>query len=806
MKDLFLYSRGELLFLETESPVTQISITTPEGGAVEYDVLRQGRHENGRYVLTIDAAGLIPWSPVNPQLYELRCNDSEAVRFGHCEITTNGNEQILINGRPIYLRGYIRGITAHDHPNMTGGTLKEACVKNISQAKKFGFNLVRFHSTVPTPEFVEAADELGMLIHAEIGFSYEYDSNGNKQKLSLDNQNWLEVIKRYRNNPSMAIFCIGNEMHNAGHLPEVKHLYEVGKALAPNKLIMDNSGWGEYDRTSADVFSQHIAYFFPFKKHAGMFKSDQCWRFNGSVYDVKLDECVNEGEVSATVRRQATPLRPVLAHEAVHYIDIPDYSALNRKFDAFAARVGEDWLEANDIKKPRYLTELPKLIEQKKLTAIFPDYIQASRKFKQSALKVYIERLRLSHLCGFEMLQFADCLKYENNNGIVDFFDDDKFISADWLRQFNDDTVLLADMPTENYWSEQVIPIHLYASHFGTEDNPRGTLEVRLLEGSQSSLLYRGEHYVLVPGLQKLAELNLRLPAIESASCYSIEASFCGDGLNLRNSWNFWRYPKVQLEMQPVLELRHSGLADFIQSMPVQLKSVVGDVLVTDVLDQRLLDQLEQGRKVVLFYHRDDPWNQFYWPGALERCKPCIWDRGSNLGTILQSSWVQQALGSGKYGDLNLYALLENGYKINLDEFPCLPDEMVCGVDKPVRDRMKGLIHGVKNFIETDTLRRFSHLFALQVGKGTLIVCTFNKNSWREPAAASFFAALLNQAHGLKAQATLTRAELQAYLENETSKGHRKEDVMNHFWELDNKPVEDTLFWETCGINLADLK
>ena len=28
---------------------------------------------------------------------------------------------------------------------------------------------------------------------------------------------------------------------------------------------------------------------------------------------------------------------------------------------------------------------------------------------------------------------------------------------------------------------------------------------------------------------------------------------------------------------------------------------------------------------------------------------------------------------------------------------------------------------------------------------------------------------------------------------------------MNHFWELDNKPVEDTLFWEEAGISLADL-
>ncbi len=804
MNDLFVYSQGNLLFLKSEQPVKQICISSLGGDAVDYDVLQQERGQDEQYLLTIDAAKLIPWSPEQPQLYELRCNDAETIRFGHCQMTTFGNERILLNGKAIYLRGYIRGIVAHDHPNMTGGSSREACLKNIAQAKKYGFNLVRFHSTVPSAEFVDAADELGMLIHAEIGFAYEYDENMQK-KISLDNQNWLEVIRRYRNHPSLAIFCIGNEMHNSGHHPEVRQLYEAGKALAPNKLIMDNSGWGEYDRSSADLFSQHIAYFFPFKKHAGMFASDQCWRLNGSAFDVPLDGRFAEGEISASARRQATPLKPVLAHEAVHYIDIPDYRALNRKFDDFADKVGQAWLDANDIQKPRYLTELPKLIESKKLDALYPDYIQASQLFKKSALKVYLERLRLSPLCGFEMLQFADCLKYENNNGIVDFFDDDKYIEAEWLRQFNDDTVLLAEFPNENYCSGQAVPLRLLVSHFGADQNPKGTLEVRLREGSQSTMVYRGENFILVPGLQKLVELNLRLPEIKAPVRYTLEASFVGDNLSLQNSWNFWRYPQPQLESRPILQLRHSGFADFVESLPVQTNND-NDLIVSDVLEQKTLDLLDTGKTVLLLYHRDDPWNQYYWPGALERCKPCIWDRGSNLGTILQKDWLRQALANGKYGELNMYSLLENAYKINLDDFPCLPDEYICGVDKPVRDRMKGLVHGVKSFLAEDTLRRFSHFFALTVGEGRLIVCTLNKNSSADPAAASFFAALLNHAPNLKTDAAISVQALQAYLQEQTNKGVRKEDVMNHFWELDNKPVEDKLFWEETGIDLAKLK
>ena len=48
-------------------------------------------------------------------------------------------------------------------------------------------------------------------------------------------------------------------------------------------------------------------------------------------------------------------------------------------------------------------------------------------------------------------------------------------------------------------------------------------------------------------------------------------------------------------------------------------------------------------------------------------------------------------------------------------------------------------------------------------------------------------------------------AVLKQYLADETAKGERREDVMNHFWEIDNKPVEDTLFWEQTGIDLSKL-
>ena len=150
-----------------------------------------------------------------------------------------------------------------------------------------------------------------------------------------------------------------------------------------------------------------------------------------------------------------------------------------------------------------------------------------------------------------------------------------------------------------------------------------------------------------------------------------------------------------------------------------------------------------------------------------------------------------------------MYDLIEAGYKLNLDHFPVAMTELVSGVDKPVRDRMKGLIHGIKNYMPDDTLRNFCHCGVINAGKGKLIVCTFNTERFAKPAAASFFGALLNNAGNITAENTISVEALKDYFANAPMV---KEDVMNHFWEIDNKPVEDTLFWEETGINLRKIK
>ncbi len=791
---MYIYSdtAAGLLYVETVTAPGDCHVFDMQGTEIPCPWLRTTPTEGG-YRTVFDASRLNPWSPASPTLYDFRA-DGKTERFGHVTLKAFQNSAVLLNGSPVYIRGYIRGIVAHDHPNMTGGTEYDAAVKNIRQAKKYGFNEVRFHSTVPSEAFVQAADELGILIHMEIGFAYEYDDQGHKKNLSMSNETWRETILKYRNHPSVAIFAIGNELHNAGRYPEVRALYEQGRALAPSKLIMDNSGWGEYDRTTADVYSQHIAYYFPYGVHREMFRQDFPWYMNGGVAQQPLETDADAAAGSVHVHRECVPIRPVISHEAMHYIDVPDYEALGRKFDDFIAGTDPEYLKANGIERPWYLRELPALIRRKGLEDLMPDYIAGSRAWKLMATKVFLERARLSSLCGYEMLQFADCYRYENKNGIVDCFDDDKGIDPVWLRQSNDDLVLLCDYDPEAVWEDAPVRLDIYASDFLPEYAVRGTLRVTL----DGETVYEGQDFALAGGLQKLCALTVHLRPLGKAKKHEIAAEFACETVTVRNGWPLWSYPRVKPALRPETALENAALEAFLADGTPD-----GGVYLTDTLNEAVFERLAAGKTVILNYAHNEPRNTWQIPGALERFKPCIWDRGSNLGGIIRSDALREALAADRYFDLEMAPLLEAGYKVNLDHFPVPVEEHVQGIDKPVRDRMKGLLQGIGDFIDDDTLRRFAHLFSLRVGAGTLIVCTFNLQHPDSPVPANFLTALLDDLPAFGTERSISPQDLRAWLEQVNAEGMRPEDTMNHFWEIDNKPVEDTLFWEEAGINLA---
>lgn len=797
---MYIYSdvTAGLVYVETAEPVKNARVYDRNGTEVACPILRSRQRGEG-YITTLDATNLKIWSVNNPVLYTMEC-DGESARFGHTSIRTVQNKMILLNEKPIYLRGYIRGIVAHEHPNMTGKSDYEAAVKNILQAKKYGFNIVRFHSTIPSDDFIRAADEYGMLIHLETGFKFKwlYDENNRPKKKVVESFGetlWEDTILRLRNHPSIAVFCIGNEMHNSAKYPEVAAMIEQGRQLAPTKIIMDNCGWGEYDRTTADMFIQHMGYYLPYAHHDDMFITDMLWKMDASAYDVPLTIESNDGQMR--IARYCEPLKPVLSHEAMHYIDIPDYAALEKKFDDFCEKVGPEYLAAHDIKKPKYFAGLRKLIQQRGIEDIMPDYIAATRKMKLTCTKIFLEKLRLSKLCGHEMLQFSDCLKYENKNGIVDFFDDDKGIDPAWMRSINDELVLVADIKADRFYEDEPLEAEIYASDFLENAQIKGSLEIKL----DDQVVYSGEHFSLAGGLQKLLDVKIPVEATGKPQARVLSVRFVSENIEVSNNWKVWTYPRVRPNTIPEMDLTKEGLANYLNQGTKK-----SELYVTDTFDQKVFDKLESGKTVVLFYEYLAERNTWNVQGAIERFKPCIWDRGSGLGGIVHNPAVEAALGDDKYFDKNVQPLLDVSHKVNLDNWPCKVTEHVIGIDKPVRDRYRASRDGVKDFVPEDTLRHFSHLFSVKIGNGTLIVCTFNVKNPTNPVVSNFLALLMDRTDAFSTDCSISTEEFKDWLVKVNEAGFREEDTMNRTWQNDKLPVEKVLFWEDLNLNLAAIK
>ena len=152
------------------------------------------------------------WSPETPKLYEVAITSAGDVlsdTIGFRTIATRG-AQILLNGKPIYLRG----ISVHEEeigPNPTRAITPEAAHQLLSVVKEgLHGNFVRLahypHSEVMTRE----ADRIGLLVWSEIPIYWRVAFNS-PEVLDKARHMLAEEIMRDRNRAAIIIWSIANE-------------------------------------------------------------------------------------------------------------------------------------------------------------------------------------------------------------------------------------------------------------------------------------------------------------------------------------------------------------------------------------------------------------------------------------------------------------------------------------------------------------------------------------------------------------------------------------------------------------------
>ena len=144
------------------------------------------------------------WSPESPSLYTLNINvrqrnrlmDSEKVRFGirDLKITSEG---LWLNGK----KRFLRGVNRHqEYPYIGYALSDEAQYRDVRKIKEAGFDYVRLSHYPQSPAFLEACDEMGVLVlDAILGWQYFGDSLFIEHAL----HSARELIRRDRNHPSL---------------------------------------------------------------------------------------------------------------------------------------------------------------------------------------------------------------------------------------------------------------------------------------------------------------------------------------------------------------------------------------------------------------------------------------------------------------------------------------------------------------------------------------------------------------------------------------------------------------------------
>jgi beta-galactosidase/beta-glucuronidase len=242
------------------------------------------------------------WSPDEPNLYDLRLElhgrdgfmDGVDSYFGFRSITTQDGK-VLLNGNPIYLKTVLdQGYWPET--NLTPPD-DEAIQQDIRSAKALGFNGVRKHQKVEDPRYLYWADKIGLLVSGEMANAYLFDS----ASVGRMTREWIEVVNRDYNHPSIVIWVPVNESWGVPNLADAKQqahlkaLYFLTKSLDDTRLVIDNDGWEhteftdlfaihDYTRTGEEFYGrfQHMAQEgVPLPLYGKMYLA-QGYRYNGS--------------------------------------------------------------------------------------------------------------------------------------------------------------------------------------------------------------------------------------------------------------------------------------------------------------------------------------------------------------------------------------------------------------------------------------------------------------------------------------------------------------------------------------------
>ncbi len=186
------------------------------------------------------------WSPEDPKLYRVVIasgDDKVEDQIGFRTIETRG-AQILLNGKPIFLRG----ISMHEEAPFREGrpTTDEENGTLLGWAKELGCNFVRLTHYPHNEALIRMADKKGLLVWTEIPV-YWSTAWQNPATLEVARQQLREIVARDHNRAAVIFWSMSNETpaDEPGRLEFIKTLAADARQLDGTRLITSAMNRGD---------------------------------------------------------------------------------------------------------------------------------------------------------------------------------------------------------------------------------------------------------------------------------------------------------------------------------------------------------------------------------------------------------------------------------------------------------------------------------------------------------------------------------------------------------------------------------
>jgi len=225
--------------LESEAELGgEILIYSPDNKQIKLtpEAVNVGANSNATLHASVEILNPELWNIDQPNLYKAEVIlmadgnkiDSYKTTFGIRSISYSVEDGFLLNGEELLMKG---ACMHHDNGLLGAAAFQDAEYRRVKRMKENGYNAIRTSHNPPSESFLDACDEIGMVVIDE---SFDHWV---KPKRPNDYSNYFEewhikdvqaMVYRDRNHPSVVMWSFGNEVKERADPEGI----EIGKILA----------------------------------------------------------------------------------------------------------------------------------------------------------------------------------------------------------------------------------------------------------------------------------------------------------------------------------------------------------------------------------------------------------------------------------------------------------------------------------------------------------------------------------------------------------------------------------------------